>query len=347
MTTATEPETQQENGQEQQQAVTRREANPQLVVTSEGNSFDYLLDTGKFNHMWRVAQMFSKGALVPQQFRNKPEDCFIVCQMAVRLQCDPFMLMQSMYVVHGRPGMEAKMAIALCNVRGPFTGPIQYRFSGKPGTDEYGCTAYATHKVTGEVCEMTVTMRHAKAEDWVKNSKWANIPDLMLRYRSATWLIRTYAPEVLMGVYTTEELNDTGDIVTANVVDAMEQQAGNGRFSLPGAKAQAAQKAYAAGGESPESGGDNSPPTATPQAGDAGSGEPAAGNGQSEAKSASGGWWEPLVTEMVNAQGCEPKAAAERLDKFCMSLLGHPLTEATAKEQSDLKSHVTAGRVKV
>jgi len=47
-------------------------------------------------------------------------------------------------------------------------------------------------------------------EGWYnrKGSKWKTMPDLMLRYRSASFLGKLYAPECLMGMQTVEELHD-------------------------------------------------------------------------------------------------------------------------------------------
>jgi hypothetical protein len=39
------------------------------------------------------------------------------------------------------------------------------------------------------------------------------MPELMLRYRAATFLIRTTAPEIGMGLQTAEEVHDTIDSV--------------------------------------------------------------------------------------------------------------------------------------
>lgn len=49
----------------------------------------------------------------------------------------------------------------------------------------------------------------AKDEGWYgRNPKWKTIPQLMLRYRAASWLIRTTDPGVMMGFQTREELED-------------------------------------------------------------------------------------------------------------------------------------------
>lgn len=55
-----------------------------------------------------------------------------------------------------------------------------------------------------------VSIQMAIDEGWLtKNgSKWQTIPELMLRYRCASFFGRLYAPEILMGLHTTEEVQD-------------------------------------------------------------------------------------------------------------------------------------------
>jgi hypothetical protein len=62
---------------------------------------------------------------------------------------------------------------------------------------------------TGEIVSVNVSMAMAKADGWTKNAKYRSIPEQMLRYRSATWLIRLYCPEVTCGMQSTDELKDS------------------------------------------------------------------------------------------------------------------------------------------
>jgi hypothetical protein len=57
-------------------------------------------------------------------------------------------------------------------------------------------------------------MEMAVNEGWYgKNgSKWVTMPDLMLRYRSAAFFGRIYAPELLMGLPSAEETHDIIDV---------------------------------------------------------------------------------------------------------------------------------------
>lgn len=182
----------------------------QIRVVEDNGQFATLLDTARFEHLWRLANTFAASDLVPQQFRGKPANCFIALQMAFRLGVDPMMLLQCCYIVHGKPGIEAKLAIALANHSGKFHGPIRYALTGSGKTR--ACTAYATDKASGEDVSQMVTMEMAEAEGWTKKdgSKWKTLPDLMLQYRAAMFLIRLNCPEVLMGMSSTEELEDSG-----------------------------------------------------------------------------------------------------------------------------------------
>ena len=186
----------------------KMEKNEKHPIVTDQSDYSLIMDTEKFNQLWRVSVLFSKSDMVPDQYKNKPENCMISIAMAIRLHVDPLMMLQTSYVVHGKPGIESKLAIALVNKSGTFTGPIRYRYNGEGPTRS--CTAYATSKSSGEICEQTVTMEMARAEKWVDKagSKWKTLPDLMLAYRSAMFLARLNCPEALMGMSTNEELED-------------------------------------------------------------------------------------------------------------------------------------------
>lgn len=209
---ATQPSITPTNNSQPSQTSAIEQAKPATlrIVTQDDSAFANLLDTAKFEHMWRVATIYAASKIVPAHCQGDRETCFVLIQMAVRLGVDPLMFMQKTFVVQGKPGMEAQMAIALVNSRGPFTGAIQWKLEGEGSSRQ--ATAFATHKETGEICHCTVSMKIAEAEGWLgkSGSKWKTMPDQMLRYRSAAWLARLYAPECLMGMQTLDELEDIG-----------------------------------------------------------------------------------------------------------------------------------------
>ena len=176
-------------------------------VHDEG-AFSALFDSARFGQLQRIAKVFAESNVVPDHYRGKVADCIIACDLAIRAGIHPLAFMQSSYVVHGRPGIESKLAIALTNKAGVLDGRIMFDLSGDGMSRS--CTARARDKATGETIQQTVNMQMAKAEGWIdKNgSKWKTLPDLMLQYRSAMFLIRLHCPEVLMGLTSVEELDD-------------------------------------------------------------------------------------------------------------------------------------------
>lgn len=179
----------------------------QLVVHDDGQ-FATLFDTARFNQAWRVAKAFADSKMVPSHFQGNTAGVFVILQMATRMELDVFMVLQNMYMVKGKPGMETKLALALVNTRGPFKDPITWEFDNE--VDPKECTAFAFLKSTGERREYKLTWDTVKKEGWLDKdgSKWKTLPKLMLMYRSAIFLIRTVCPEVILGLSTYDELQD-------------------------------------------------------------------------------------------------------------------------------------------
>ena len=174
--------------------------------------------------LMKAASMLAPSDIIPETFKNKPANVLIALEMANRMGASPFAVMQSMYIVYGNPSFSSKFLIACFNSCGRYTS-IKYEFFGEPNTDGYGCRAWATEKATGEVVKsIDVTIGMAKAEKWYdKNgSKWKTLPQLMLQYRAATFLIRTVAPELAMGLRTDDEVIDTIDVTPEVEQNSME-----------------------------------------------------------------------------------------------------------------------------
>lgn len=180
-------------------------------MTTELTSVE--LEEKAFALAQRKAKVYADSSLVPAQYQKNLGNVLIAQNMAHRMGADVLMVMQNLYIVHGKPGWSAQFLIACFNESGRFSA-IKYRFVGEPGQDEYGCIAYTTEHATGDKVEgVCVTMGMAKAEGWLSKSgsKWKTMPDLMLRYRAATFLVRCTAPEIGLGLLTREELADTVD----------------------------------------------------------------------------------------------------------------------------------------
>jgi hypothetical protein len=169
-------------------------------------------DPTKFEHAQRVAKMLSSSDLIPADFKEQGNgkgiaNTMIAMNAANRTGADVMLVMQNLYIIHGRPGWSSQFIIAALNSSGRFK-PLQFIMDGEGSTRS--CYIKTTDKDGNELIGPTVTIAMAKSEGWLdkKGSKWQTMPDLMLRYRAAAFFGRLYAPDVLMGMQTQEELQD-------------------------------------------------------------------------------------------------------------------------------------------
>ncbi|MCQ1053535.1 hypothetical protein NNO95_03970 [Acinetobacter baumannii] len=212
-----------------------------------------LLNLEAFELSQRIAKMLSSSTLVPEQYRqtikvkngkdqngnmtyreepnpNGLANCVIALNMASRLNADPLMVMQNLYLIEGRPSWSSQFIMAAINSCGRFSAlrfeledlgekEVEYtevvwenrskrNVVKKITIRDLSCIAFAVERETGERIESSkITMEMAVKEGWYgKNgSKWQTMPEQMLRYRAASFFGRVYAPELLMGLRSSEE----------------------------------------------------------------------------------------------------------------------------------------------
>jgi hypothetical protein len=163
-----------------------------------------------FDLAQREAKALCASTIVPKDFQGMHNvgNCIIALDMAHRSGLSPMLVMQNLYIVHGRAGWSAKALIALVNNCGRFTA-IRYEEQGEG--QQYRVRAYAIERSTGDRLDGTwITWALVKAEGWDNKagSKWKSMPDQMFRYRAAAFWVSTYAPDISMGLMTAEEVQD-------------------------------------------------------------------------------------------------------------------------------------------
>lgn len=163
-----------------------------------------------FSLMQREAALFAASPLIPQHLRSGGADqamanCYIALKLAKTMGEDPLVVLQNIHIVNGKAGFAAQYMIARANASGIFEGRIDWRIDRG---QNLAVTAFAILKDTGQEVSVTVDMAMAAAEGWTNNKKYKSMPEIMLRYRSAAFLIRFYAPDVMLGYHTAEEVED-------------------------------------------------------------------------------------------------------------------------------------------
>lgn len=161
-----------------------------------------------FEHAQRVAKMLASSNLIPKEYQGNIQNTMIALEMANRIGASPLMVMQNLYIVHGKPSWSSTFIIAAINSCKKFS-PLRFDMKGEG--DEATCRAWAYDLSTNDKLEgPAVTITMAKKEGWFQKngSKWQTMPELMLRYRAAAFFGRLYAPEIMMGMHTAEEVVD-------------------------------------------------------------------------------------------------------------------------------------------
>jgi hypothetical protein len=223
-------------------AITTTENNA-VVTMGFGSlqSFEFMQRTAKmFSHSSMVPVAYraqvTKGYGNDVTTEDNPSalpNCIIALNMATRMNADPLMIMQNLHVIEGRPSWSSQFIIAAINSCGRYS-PLRFDITAGEEIDasyttfewvdrkkvakttktrvrNATCVAWAVELATNTRLESPkVTMEMAVNEGWYgKNgSKWQSMPDLMLRYRSAAFFGRIYAPELLMGLPAAEEVPD-------------------------------------------------------------------------------------------------------------------------------------------
>ena len=165
-------------------------------------------DKKQFDQLLRAANMLSQTSIIPATYQGKPQDCFVALEMATRMGVSPLVVMQNMYVVKGKPAWAGQACTMFINSCGKFAG-VKHVYTGEKGTDSRGCYVTATRISDGvQVNGVEVTIAMAKAEGWTANTKWRNMPELMLAYRASAFFARVHCPEALMGVQLADEIYD-------------------------------------------------------------------------------------------------------------------------------------------
>jgi hypothetical protein len=205
---------------ENQVAVAEQPRASQIRVVE--NQID-VLDTAKFDHMWRIAKVMATGSLIPETLRttgnkqNKvdlPPDvvaanCFLVVNQAVRWGMDPFAVVGCCSVVHGRLMYEGKLVAAVLQAKSGVR--LRYEYNDASGM-AFGVRVVG--RLQGEAEEREV---FGTVGDWRTTgdrSPWDSPGNhrRQLAYRGAREWGRIHDPSALLGVYTDDEFDEVAAI---------------------------------------------------------------------------------------------------------------------------------------
>jgi hypothetical protein len=147
------------------------------------------------------------GPCIRPQFRNNPGACLAMTMQSLRWGMDPFAVANKAYMVKNKAGdeqiaFEAQLIHAVVNERAPLQRRLRAEYSGEGPTRR--C------KIIGFLKGEDLPFEYESPEIGkigVKNSPlWTADPDQQLFYYSTRAWARKIVPEILLGVYTDDEI---------------------------------------------------------------------------------------------------------------------------------------------
>jgi len=170
----------------------------------------------------RMANALAKSTIVPKEYHNNPSNCLIALEMASRMNTSPMQVMQNLFVINGRPSWSAQYIIGVINASRKYKHELKFELTGKG--EDLACYVWTTDYLGEKIIGPLISMKMAHDEGWVaKNgSKWKTMPEIMIRYRAASFFGRMYCSDMIMGIYEREEVieltSDEYEVVSAQEV---------------------------------------------------------------------------------------------------------------------------------
>ena len=225
-----------------------------MVATS---SASLILDGASMDSIMRLGDHMAKArTTIPDHLKGSPADCAAIVMQAMQWRMNPYAVAQKTHLVNGTLGYEAQLVNAAIQASGVTLDRFNYEWygpwekiigktkvmdapaKGKYGDKDYkkayqyrvpdydmraeeGCGVRVWATLRGETEPRYLELLLVQAS--VRNSPlWATDPKQQLGYLAVKRWSRLYAPDVILGVYTPDELEEVNREIR-DITPAAEQ----------------------------------------------------------------------------------------------------------------------------
>jgi hypothetical protein len=161
-----------------------------------------LLIPTSYDEMYRLAKTMH----VSNMFAlHSPEQAMVVLMTGLELGFSPAQAFRGIHVIKGKPTLSADMMVAVCKSR----ADICHYFRVVESTDQQA--VYQTHRVgEAEPTTNTFSLGDAERAGLLRgNENYQKYGPQMLRARAASGLARMVYPDLMLGLYTPDEIEST------------------------------------------------------------------------------------------------------------------------------------------
>lgn len=207
------------------------------LAPSTASAGSLLMDMAAMERLERVAKLMASGkATVPAHLQRSEGDCFAVTLQSMQWGMNPFAVAQKTHVINGTLGYESQLVAAVINSSGITLDRFNFEWFGpwekiigkfkqvesKTKKDDnghpkkyivpdwdtkdeqgLGVRVWATLKGEGSPRVLELLLTQARTRN---STLWTEDPKQQLAYLAQKRWARLYAPDVILGVYTPDEL---------------------------------------------------------------------------------------------------------------------------------------------
>lgn len=160
----------------------------------------------KYEIAKRVAHTLANSNLVPDEYRGRPNDCFVALNMGAELGMEPFQAIQSIAVIEGKPCLYGDGLIGVVRAS-PKCKWIEETMSDDGKT----ATCRTLRDGDPNPTERSYSMDDAVLAGISNKYNWKKHPKRMLQMRARSYCLRDAYPDLLKGLGVVEEMQDHED----------------------------------------------------------------------------------------------------------------------------------------
>lgn len=216
-------------------------------ITIPTNAQELVFNVPAMGQMQQLANFMAQGkTTIPSELQGNVGDCMAVCMQAALWKMNPYAVAQKAFFVGGKIGYEGQLVNAAVTNSGAIEGRIKFEYHGpwekvrgnfrmqqnqgkkpfpvqnwKPEDEEdIFVRVIATLTGESEPSTMDVYLKQCQPRN---STLWPTDPEQQISYAAVRKFARRFCPEVILGVYSDDEL-DPAPMREINPAPAEEKQ---------------------------------------------------------------------------------------------------------------------------
>lgn len=151
-----------------------------------------------------LAQSIARSGIIPRHLINKPSDVLVLLMKGRELGIPPMQAIDGINVIQGKPTVSPQLMLALIYKHCP-SAKVDVKAS------EESQTVTCTMSNNGSSHSVTWNKSKAQSMQLLQKDNWKKQFMNMLKWRAVAECARVVFPHIIMGLYTTEEMDSKDD----------------------------------------------------------------------------------------------------------------------------------------